>query len=124
MGIGAFSLHLPPSITIMRNHTRYHFAVAATQQGLEMEEAYVKLRSDLEIHSESNGGVIVKDPVTHGFYRFTPVQASVLERLDGKQDFRSIAASVSSRSSGSRSGSVALPISATTSCLRWPCPGP
>ena len=95
MGIGAFSLHLPPSITIMRNHTRYHFAVAATQQGLEMEEAYVKLRSDLEIHSESNGGVIVKDPVTHGFYRFTPVQASVLEHLDGKQDFRSIAASVS-----------------------------
>jgi putative peptide zinc metalloprotease protein len=80
----------------MRNHTRYCFRDRRNSQPEHgMEEAFAKLRSDLEIHSESNGGVIVKDPVTHGFYRFTPVQASVLERLDGSQDLHSIAASVS-----------------------------
>ena len=60
-----------------------------------MAEACVQLRSDLEILPESNGGVIVKDPITHGFYRFTPVQASVLEHLDGQQDLQSIASIVS-----------------------------
>jgi putative peptide zinc metalloprotease protein len=54
-----------------------------------------KLRSDLEIRSELNSGVIVKDPITRQFYRFTPVQASVLERLDGQTDLLSIAAEVS-----------------------------
>ncbi len=95
--IFVLSLHLRRSITIMPNHTQFCVCDrrASHQQGLEMEEAFVKLRSDLEIHPESNGGVIVKDPVTHGFYRFTPVQASVLDRLDGRQDFRSIAAVVS-----------------------------
>ncbi|HTY60786.1 MAG TPA: efflux RND transporter periplasmic adaptor subunit [Acidobacteriota bacterium] len=62
-----------------------------------MAEAFVKLRSDLEIHQESNGSVIVKDPITHGFYRFTPVQASVLEHLDGRQDFESIASVVAAK---------------------------
>lgn len=54
----------------------------------------MKLRSDLEIQLESGGSAIVKDPVTRGFYRFTPVQASVLEHMDGKQDLRSIASIV------------------------------
>jgi multidrug resistance efflux pump len=80
----------------MRNHTGYGFRDRRnSQQGLEMEEACVKLRSDLEIRAESNGSIIVKDPITHGFYRFTPVQASVLERLDGRQDLESIASDVS-----------------------------
>ncbi len=45
----------------------------------------VKLRSDLEIRSELNSGVIVKDPITRRFYRFTPVQASVLELLNSHE---------------------------------------
>lgn len=60
-----------------------------------MAEACAKLRSDLDIHPEPNSGVIVKDPVTRGFYRFTPVQASVLELMDGRRDLRSIAVVVS-----------------------------
>lgn len=56
-----------------------------------MEETHEKLRSDLEIHPEADSGVIVKDPITHRFYRFTPVQASVLDLMDGRQDFASIA---------------------------------
>jgi len=60
-----------------------------------MADAYVKLRSDLEIRTESGSGVIVKDPVTHGFYRFSAVQASVLELLDGRRGLPSIAAEVS-----------------------------
>lgn len=56
-----------------------------------MVEAYGKLRIDLEMHPEANSGVIVKDPITRCFYRFTPVQASVLELLDGRLDLASIA---------------------------------
>lgn len=55
----------------------------------------MKLRSDLEIHTESGSGVIVKDPATNRFYRFSPVQASVLELLDGQRDCTSIATDVS-----------------------------
>jgi putative peptide zinc metalloprotease protein len=55
-----------------------------------MEETQGKLRSDLEIHSEKHSGVVVKDPVTNRFFRFTHVQASVLELLDGHHDFASI----------------------------------
>jgi putative peptide zinc metalloprotease protein len=94
--ICAFSLHLWLSITIMRNHTRYRFRDRRnSKKRLEMAEACVQLRSDIEILPEANGGVIVKDPLTHGFYRFTPVQASVLEHLDGQQDLQSIASIVS-----------------------------
>ncbi|MBN1571008.1 MAG: efflux RND transporter periplasmic adaptor subunit [Acidobacteria bacterium] len=60
-----------------------------------MAEACAKLRSDLDIRPEPNSGVIVKDPVTRGFYRFTPVQASVLELMDGRRDLHSIAETVS-----------------------------
>ena len=60
-----------------------------------MAETYGKLRSDLEIRPEQNSGVIVKDPITNRFYRFPAVQASVLNHLDGKQDYDSIAADVS-----------------------------
>ncbi len=66
-----------------------------------MAEVCGKLRSDLDIHPEPNSGpefgsgVIVKDPITHGFYRFSPVQASVLELLDGRRELSAIAESVS-----------------------------
>ena len=56
-----------------------------------------KLRSDLEIRSEPNAGVVVKDPITLRFYRFTAVQASVLELLDGQNDLPAIAARVSEK---------------------------
>ena len=62
-----------------------------------MAEVCVKLRSDLDIHPEPNSGVIVKDPLTHGFYRFSPVQASVLRLLDGRLDLPSIAGIVSGK---------------------------
>ena len=63
-----------------------------------MEEEKPKLRSDLEIRPESaNSGasVIVKDPITRGFYRFTAMQAAVLALLDGTHSADSIAESVS-----------------------------
>jgi putative peptide zinc metalloprotease protein len=59
-----------------------------------------KLRSDLEIRAETSdprSAVIVKDPVTRGFYRFTWVQATVLRGLDGRHDPGEIAAEVSSQ---------------------------
>jgi multidrug efflux pump subunit AcrA (membrane-fusion protein) len=56
-----------------------------------MAETHGKLRSDLEIRSEPDSRVILKDPVTRRFYRFTPVQGSVLELLDGGTDCASIA---------------------------------
>lgn len=56
-----------------------------------------KLRSDLEIRSELNAGVVVKDPITLRFYRFTAVQASVLELLDGQAHLPAIAARVSEK---------------------------
>jgi putative peptide zinc metalloprotease protein len=61
----------------------------------KMTEVPAKLRSDLEIRPESNSGIIVKDPITQRFYRFTPEQASVLELLDGRLDLTSIAEKVS-----------------------------
>jgi putative peptide zinc metalloprotease protein len=54
-----------------------------------------KLRSDLEIRSELNSGVLVKDPITRRFYRFTPVQSSALELLDGRNNPSFIAAEAS-----------------------------
>jgi putative peptide zinc metalloprotease protein len=62
-----------------------------------MAETQAKLRSDLEIRSEVNSGVVVKDPITNRFFRFTPVQASVLELLDGKHDLASIAGIVTQK---------------------------
>ena len=60
-----------------------------------MAETSVKMRSDLEVQWERDSGIIVKDPVTHRFYRFSLVQASALARLTGLQDYDSIAADVS-----------------------------
>jgi putative peptide zinc metalloprotease protein len=77
----------------MRNHTD---SVALVTPLLRLEMAELgKLRSDLEIRAEPNSGVIVKDPITLGFYRFSSVQSSALELLDGCRDLASIAASVS-----------------------------
>lgn len=58
---------------------------------------YGRLRSDLDIRPEAGSGVIVKDPVTRRFYRFTAVQASVLELMDGELDPASIASRVSQK---------------------------
>jgi len=63
-----------------------------------MEEEKAKLRYDLETRPESaNAGssVIVKDPVTRQFYRFTAMQAAVLALLDGTHSADSIVESVS-----------------------------
>ncbi len=55
------------------------------------------MRSDLEIHTEANASVIVKDPIVNRFYRFSAVQASVLHLLNGELGFDSIAGSVSQK---------------------------
>lgn len=55
-----------------------------------------KLRPDLEIRLEESS-VLVKDPITRRFYRFTPVQASVLSLLDGQTDCAAVASEVASR---------------------------
>ncbi len=68
-----------------------------------MAEVCGKLRSDLDIHVEPgsspevSSGVIVKDPITHSFYRFSPVQASVLRLLDGRLELSRIAEIVSGK---------------------------
>ena len=62
-----------------------------------MAEMQAKLRSDLEIHPESDSGIIIKDPITRRFYRFSPVQASVLDHLDGNTDPAVIASAVSQK---------------------------
>jgi putative peptide zinc metalloprotease protein len=70
--------------------------------GLEMIETFAKLRSDLEIRPESRDrdpSVIVKDPITRGFYRFTSVQATVLHLLDGNTPV-SLIASLASEAHG------------------------
>jgi multidrug resistance efflux pump len=54
-----------------------------------------KVRSDLEIRPEQNSGVVVKDPITRRFYRFSAVQASVLNLLDGQTGPASIAGEAS-----------------------------
>jgi len=65
-----------------------------------MSETSVKVRTDLQIRPESAGPaspVIVKDPVTRRFYRFTSVQAAVLEAFDGSRDLDTVAQEVSAR---------------------------
>ncbi len=66
-------------------------------QRLEMEKAHAKLRSDLEIHPEADSSVILKDPIVNRFYRFPSVQASVLDLLNGQQEFDVIAEIVSGK---------------------------
>jgi putative peptide zinc metalloprotease protein len=62
-----------------------------------MTETHAKLRSDLEIHPEADSGVIIKDPITRRFYRFIPVQASVIALLDGSLSLDTIARTVSEK---------------------------
>jgi putative peptide zinc metalloprotease protein len=62
-----------------------------------MTETHAKLRSDLEIHPEADSGVIIKDPITRRFYRFIPVQASVIGLLDGKLSLETIARTASQK---------------------------
>jgi multidrug resistance efflux pump len=55
----------------------------------DLADTYAKLRSDLDIRAETpdpHAPVIVKDPLTRGFYRFTWVQAQVLLQLDGSRE--------------------------------------
>ncbi len=64
-----------------------------------MEQEYCRLRSDLEIRRESSdpgSPVIIKDPITRRFYRFTAVQAAVQNLLDGSHSAASVAGIVSS----------------------------
>jgi putative peptide zinc metalloprotease protein len=59
-----------------------------------MIETYAKLRSDLEIRPEnpaSGASIIIKDPISRRFFRFTSVQATVLNLLDGNRPPRLIA---------------------------------
>jgi putative peptide zinc metalloprotease protein len=70
--------------------------------GLKMMETFAKLRSDLEIRPESldrDSSVIVKDPISRRFYRFTSVQATVLHLLDGSTPV-SLIASLASEAHG------------------------
>lgn len=87
------------NLTLLFAGTKAIVAVVAEspQLRLEMADTHWKLRSDLEIRSEPNSGIIVKDPVLNGFYRFTPVQASVLGLLNGQLDPGSIARIVSEK---------------------------
>jgi putative peptide zinc metalloprotease protein len=62
-----------------------------------MTETHAKLRSDLEIHPEADSGIIIKDPLTRCFYRFIPVQASVIGLLDGSLSLETIARTVSQK---------------------------
>jgi putative peptide zinc metalloprotease protein len=65
---------------------------------LDLADTRAKLRSDLEIRPETSdpqSPVIVKDPVTQRFFRFTFVQSRVLAALDGRRDHAVIAESVS-----------------------------
>lgn len=65
-----------------------------------MAENCFRVRTDLELSPESqaaDSSVIVKDPVTRRFYRFTAVQASVLRGLDGRRDSEVLASDASQR---------------------------
>jgi putative peptide zinc metalloprotease protein len=59
-----------------------------------LAETPARLRADLEIRPETSdpkSPVVVKDPVTRRFYRFTWVQATVLRGLDGLKDAGTVA---------------------------------
>ncbi len=63
-----------------------------------MEEANSKLRADIEIRPESpesGSPVVVKDPLTRRFYRFSAMQAAALAMLDGNHSAEFIADSIS-----------------------------
>jgi putative peptide zinc metalloprotease protein len=63
-----------------------------------MAEGQTKVRTNLDIRSETpekSSAVVVKDPLTGRFYRFTAVQAAVLRSMDGRTPPAGIAAAVS-----------------------------
>jgi putative peptide zinc metalloprotease protein len=75
-------------------------ARAGFQQRFLMAESSPRLRSDLEIRSESaspDAAVVLKDPITSRFYRFAPMQAAVLHLLDGTHASGAIAAEIADR---------------------------
>ncbi|MGA2262625.1 MAG: biotin/lipoyl-binding protein, partial [Acidobacteriota bacterium] len=79
--------------------SRHHRLVARVDPlRFDLADTRAKLRSDLEIRSETldpHSAVIVKDPLTQRFYRFTWVQATVLASLDGLHDPKTAAAAAS-----------------------------
>ena len=67
-----------------------------------MAEPCFKIRVDLDIQLETQAAgsaVIVKDPITRRFYRFSAVQATALQFLNGNHDLSSIAQMVSKQHS-------------------------
>ncbi|MBZ5497262.1 MAG: efflux RND transporter periplasmic adaptor subunit [Acidobacteriia bacterium] len=64
----------------------------------DLADTRAKLRSDLEIRPETSdphSPVVVKDPLSRRFYRFTWVQATVLARLDGLHNAGAVAGAAS-----------------------------
>jgi putative peptide zinc metalloprotease protein len=67
---------------------------------LNLADIRARLRSDLEIRPETTdpqSPVVVKDPLTRRFYRFTWIQASVLAGLDGRHESAAVAEAASAR---------------------------
>ncbi len=78
---------------------KYHRWLSSSGE-LVMADNYARLRSDLEIRretSEPNSSIILKDPIARRFYRFTAIQAAVLESLDGALNPETIARVVSEK---------------------------
>jgi putative peptide zinc metalloprotease protein len=78
-------------------HPNWYRGSDERSKGLGMRETHVKLRSDLEIRSEADSGIILKDPITRRFYRFVPVQASAIRLLDGSLSLEAIARTVAEK---------------------------
>ena len=65
-----------------------------------------QLRSDLVVVEQNYRGersYIVKDPATHRYFRFRPLEMMVMEQFDGEQTPAEVAAVLAARTS-SRSG--------------------
>ncbi len=62
-----------------------------------MAEKYCKLRTELIVHSEPDGSAVVKDPIANKFYRFNPIQTSVLDLLRGQLDYATVSKVVSDK---------------------------
>ena len=92
-------MHLQRAADIMAIHSYTHAVIAFVDPPRsELAENRAKLRSDLEMRPETpdpQSPVIVKDPLTQRFYRFTWVQARVLRGLDGLRAPAAVAAAAS-----------------------------
>jgi putative peptide zinc metalloprotease protein len=93
-------LQLPLSADIIQPETAIIAAVILVDPSrLALAETPARLRADLEIRPETSdpqSPVVVKDPVTRRFYRFTWIQATVLRGLDGLKDAGTVAREASS----------------------------